>query len=144
MSEKDIENLEKIDKVMAYVLMRKFVVPIRQSKAFELGLIDREGKIIKSPETEEERRALTLVDRFLLKIKRMLGSKVAQLNAFMYTKSTQIDLDKSFINKGSVDKRAVVKRVKDDMIRLLERYEMSEDEFYHLLLAEEIKDKEVE
>lgn len=138
----NIDNIEKIHKVMAFILMRKMVEPIRKSKAYELGLIDRTGKIIKQPETDEEREALTLTDRFLLKIKRMLGSKVAQLNTFMYTKTHDVDVEDAFVPKGSVDKRAVVKRVEDDMIKLLEKYEMSQEEFYTLLIADELNKRE--
>ena len=65
-----------IDALVAYRVLKLLVTPFNKTKAFELGIIDEKGKVLKKSRTikhAEERNAYTLLIRFVFNLKRMLG-----------------------------------------------------------------------
>ena len=65
-----------IDAVIAYRVLKLLVTPFNRTKAFELGIIDEKGKVLKkSKEIKDpkERNAYTLLIRFVFNLKRMLS-----------------------------------------------------------------------
>jgi len=135
----DVSNEEKVKSVMSFMVLKKLITPIQNSKAFKLGLIDKSGKMIKEPETKEERNAVTLFDQIMFKVKALLGSRVAKLNRFIYLQTV---LDDDFYDNlvviGNVERRAAVKRVKQDIEQLIDSYDFDYDEFFNLMIAEEM------
>lgn len=72
--------------IMGYV-MKKIIQPITESAAFRMGLIDARGNIIKKTETIQERMAFGPIDKYVLKLKRLLGNKTDLLNTEIYLES---------------------------------------------------------
>ena len=65
-----------IDAVIAYRVLKLLVTPFDKTKAFELGIIDEKGKVLKkSKEIKDpkERNAYTLLIRFVFNLKRILS-----------------------------------------------------------------------
>ena len=61
---------------MAYRVLKLLVTPFNKTKAFQLGIIDAKGKVLKkSKEIKDpkERNAYTLLIRFVFNLKRMLS-----------------------------------------------------------------------
>ena len=141
--EKVRDDTEKMEKVMSFILMKRLVIPIKRTKAFELGLVNRTGRIIKEPETEEEKKALTVFDKLIFKIKRLMGSKLAQLNRFMYLQNSEEDFSDNIIVLGGVERRGMVKKMLDDMKHLFEKYDVSKEEFFNMVLMEDIRKKDI-
>lgn len=59
-----------------YSLLRKLTTPFEKTKAFELGIIDKDGKFLKKKKdlkTKEEKEAFTLNHILAFKLKRLLG-----------------------------------------------------------------------
>lgn len=82
--------------VLAAILLSRFATPIVESKAFKLGLVDKSGKIIKSPETIEERRALTPVDVYCFRLKRLVQERyIDMLNSTLLVDSISKPLHES-------------------------------------------------
>ena len=129
---------EKIDKIVSFIVMKRLITPIKKSDAFKLGLIDRSGKIIKQPTTDEEKNSLSELDKLIFKLKNLMGSRLAQLNTFMYLQSSQADFSNSIIVTGGIEKRGIVKRVLDDLNSLFEKYDITQEEFFNGVLNEEI------
>jgi hypothetical protein len=48
-----------------------------------MGIVDRRGKRIRKPKTKEEKNAYTVLDKFVFKLKRLLGHKVAVFSTFL-------------------------------------------------------------
>ena len=83
-----------IDALVAYRVLKLLVTPFNKTKAFELGIIDEKGKVLKKSKQikdPKERNAYTLLIRFVFNLKRMLskvgirgplGSSVAAAIAF--------------------------------------------------------------
>lgn len=59
-----------------YKIIKALITPFNKTKAFELGLIDDKGNILKSRKdlkTPEEKDAFTLFDLFIFNVKKLLG-----------------------------------------------------------------------
>ena len=65
-----------IDALVAYRVIKLLVTPFNKTKAFELGIIDDKGKVLKKSrdiKDPKERNAYTLLIRFVFNLKRLLG-----------------------------------------------------------------------
>jgi len=65
-----------IDALIAYRVLKLLVTPFNKTKAFELGIIDDKGKVLiksKNIETAEQRKAYTLLIRFVFNLKKLLS-----------------------------------------------------------------------
>ena len=62
------------DLAIVFYLSKKFITPFKKWKSFELGIIDEKGKILKKKlSTREEKNSFTMLDRFILKIRTIIG-----------------------------------------------------------------------
>ena len=65
-----------IDALIAYRVLKLLVTPFNRTKAFELGIIDAKGKVLKKSRDisdPKERNAYTLLIRFVFNLKRILS-----------------------------------------------------------------------
>lgn len=68
------------DAIITYAIIRKFTTPIKETKAFQLGLVDENGYPTyksKHDDSEVNRDAYTLLDRLVFKLKRSFKSMPA-------------------------------------------------------------------
>jgi hypothetical protein len=65
------------------VIMKKILTPVEKTKAFQLGLIDKNYKNVKKPETKQEKDAISLLDKFIFKLKKILGPKITLITSFL-------------------------------------------------------------
>ena len=133
-------NTEHLDQVLTYVLVQKLLTQIDKTEAFKIGLIDRTGRSIRIADNDEEREALGLLDKFIFKLKRMLHPNINQLNNFLYVNSLEGDVTKFLTVKGGVQNRASVKRVKKDVEKLAEKYNMTTGEIVTCLIEGALRD----
>ena len=64
-----------LDAVIAYRILKLLVTPFNKTQAYKLGIIDDKGKVlIKSKQitTQQQRKAYTLLIRFVFNLKRLL------------------------------------------------------------------------
>ena len=83
-----------IDALVAYRVLKLLVTPFNKTKAFQLGIIDEKGKVLKKSKQikdPKEQNAYTLLIRFVFNLKKMLakvgirgplGSSIAAALAF--------------------------------------------------------------
>ena len=83
-----------------YQFIKKLVTPFEKTKAFELGIIDESGKIIKRRRdllTMDEKEAYTLSETLICNIKKLMGkipggkSRIASYAAALYLIKEQQD-----------------------------------------------------
>ena len=83
-----------------YQFLKKLVTPFNKTKAFELGIIDEKGKILKRRrelEGDEEKSAYNLSDTLIWNIKKLMGkipggkSRIASYAAALYLIKEQQD-----------------------------------------------------
>jgi hypothetical protein len=64
-----------IDLLITYRIVKGLTTPFDQTQAFKLGIIDKNGKVLRKAKdlnTEQEKDAYTLLDRFIFNIKRLM------------------------------------------------------------------------
>jgi len=61
------------DTFYAFRFLRLLTTPWKKMGAYKLGLIDENGKVIKKPETGEERSKYTIFHKLVFNLKRMLN-----------------------------------------------------------------------
>jgi hypothetical protein len=64
------------DLIYLYQFLKRLVTPFKKTKAFELGIIDEYGNVLRKRETletSEEKSAYTLFDTLVFNIKKLLG-----------------------------------------------------------------------
>lgn len=62
-----------VDIFMVYQFIKRLITPFDQTAAYRLGLIDAEGKKLRTANTPEEKQALGYFDRLVFNLKRLLG-----------------------------------------------------------------------
>ncbi len=82
LNEKEL-NESAIDLLALGVILKKLMTPVERTPAFKLGLIDKNYKKLKDPETREEKKAISILDKFVFKLKKILGPKVALFSTFL-------------------------------------------------------------
>jgi len=136
------ENRKRIDDALSFLTIKKLVTPVSKTDAFKNGLVNQEGRIIRQPENEEEEGMLTLFDKFIFKVKRLLGGKISQLNNFLYVQTLDNNFYNNLIVKGAIEQRASIQRVKKDIDKLTEKHNITVDELLIYLIHEEVVDIE--
>jgi hypothetical protein len=112
---------EEVDKVILYSLLKKLVTPIKKTEAFKKGLIDINGTMIKSPETDDEKEAYTVLDQFIFRLRDLMGAKLAKLYKFLYLANYDDSLIKKLVVKGDVTHRQEIKRIEKEISKFTEQ-----------------------
>ena len=128
-------QLESISNfIMAYNLLKKIGTPFKDFDAYKLGLIDEEGKKLKSPETDEERDSMDSYTKIVLNIKRIM-SRFGVKN-----QSSQKIISLFLLKEGTLSEttqRVLLKEIKEKYNILLERNVISDE------MAEAVVDTEL-
>lgn len=130
---------QNIDSIITFLLIKKLITPFTSTEAYKLGLIDLNGKIIKVPETDKEKDALTILDRVIFKLKRLLGNKIINFNKFMYLKTLNVNMYDKLNVKGTVEQRAEIIRINKDIQQMQEKYNMGFDDILQIVLNESLE-----
>ena len=62
-----------VDLYVLYKFIKAISTPFDETKAFELGIVDKKGKLLKKPKTKAEKESYDHFDRFTFNIKRILA-----------------------------------------------------------------------
>lgn len=129
----------EIDTVMSFILIKKIVTPINQTKAYKLGLVNGAGKVLREPKNDEEQESLTLLDRIVFKIKRLLNTKLLNLNNFLYLSTINNDFYSKLVIRGTIKQRAEILRITKDVKDIQEKYNINTEELICSLIKEELE-----
>lgn len=132
------KKLETIDAAVVLLIIKKLITPIVRTDAYKLGLVNSNGMVIRVPENDKEKMSLTLLDRFSFKLKRLLGTKLAQLNDFLYVQ-TSPNVYNQLQPSGNLQQRAEIIRLSKDITRLQEQYNCDREYLIQALLNEEMR-----
>lgn len=67
---------ESLDAAFFTALTIRLTTPIKNLPAYKMGLINAQGKLIRSPKTKEERRAYSNIDMVALFMRQSMGGRV--------------------------------------------------------------------
>ena len=133
------DHKSNVDTIMSYILVKKLVTPIVRTDAYKLKLVNAAGKVIKEPTTDREHEALTLLDRIVFKLKRLLGNKLLNLNNFLFLQTINNDFYNKLVVRGTIKQRAEIKRIAKDVKGIKEKYNMETNDVIYSLIKEELE-----
>jgi len=107
-----------IDLIITYRVVKMLVTPFKKFKAFELGIIDEKGKVLRKFKEVKgsERKHYTMLHRFVFNLKRIL-QKVglgSRLGSFAVALALLIKEDKSYAQHKDNIEAAVVTYLKEE------------------------------
>ena len=107
-----------IDLIITYRVIKLLVTPFEKFKAFELGIIDKDGKnLIKMKQVKgSDRKHYTMLHRFVFNLKRILR-KVglgSRLGGFAVALALLIKEDKTMIQHKDLLESAVITYLKEE------------------------------
>jgi len=107
-----------VDLIITYRVVKLLVTPFEKQEAFKFGIIDKDGNVLKKfrkLKTEKERKAYTMLHRFVFNLKRILkrvglGSKLA---SFAVALGLLIKEDKNYLPYKNLIESAVISYLKE-------------------------------
>ena len=107
-----------VDLVITYRVVKLLVTPFEKQEAFKFGIIDKDGNVLKKfkqLKREKERKAYTILHRFVFNLKRILkrvglGSKLA---SFAVALGLLIREDKNYLPYKNLIESAVITYLKE-------------------------------
>ena len=107
-----------IDLIITYRVVKLLVTPFEKFKAFELGIIDADGKVLKKFKQVKgsEKKHYTMLHRFVFNLKRIL-KKVglgSRLGSFAVALALLIKEDKSYVQHKDAIESAVITYLKEE------------------------------
>ena len=103
------------DVIYAFKFLRTLTKPWNKMKAFELGIIDKDGKVLKKSkdlETSEEKGAYTIFHRLVFNVKRLIG-KVPGGKSTIGSYAAALFLLKEHVDLSEEEIKAVMSEVLD-------------------------------
>ena len=107
-----------IDLIITYRVVKMLVTPFNKFKAYDLGIIDADGKVLRKFKEVKgnERKHYTMLHRFVFKLKRIL-QKVglgSRLGSFAVALALLIKEDKTYAQHKDSIEAAVVTYLKEE------------------------------
>ena len=107
-----------IDLIITYRVVKMLVTPFTKFKAYELGIIDEKGKVLRKFKTIKgiERKHYTMLHRFVFNLKRIL-KKVglgSRLGSFAVALALLIKEDKTMAQHKDLIESAVITYLKEE------------------------------
>lgn len=100
--------------IIIYLIIKKLSTPFKEWDAYELGIIDEDGKKIKEPITFKERDAWTVFDRFVANLKKVMSKFVGKSRfaavataAFLLKDSKEVVLVKKDLLRENISLSAI-------------------------------------
>jgi hypothetical protein len=119
---------QAIDLYVLYQIIKRISTPFKDTDAFKLGLIDDSGKRLKKAKTDEEKKAMTYLDRFVFNIKRAL-SRVG-LDSKLATYAGALFLIRESETKQIPSEDQIIKGIHEEMSYLVESTDLTFDELF--------------
>ncbi len=107
-----------IDLIITYRVVKMLITPFNKFKAFDLGIIDADGKVLRKFKEVKgsERKHYTMLHRFVFNLKRIL-KKVglgSRLGSFAVALALLIKEDKSYAEHKDAIESAVITYLKEE------------------------------
>ena len=112
-----------VDNVLVFIFLKGLTTIPTRTKAYKLGLIDKEGRLIRKPATKEEEDSISNLDLLMFKLRKWLQAKIQYLSTISWVKGTANDIriQNYFSNTETPARQYMVKRINADLERLLSK-----------------------
>ena len=113
-----------IDNVLVFVFLKSITTIPTTTKAYKLGLIDRNGKLIRNPKTQEEHNAISNLDLLMFKLREWLRPKMSCLSSVNWIRGLYKDkrIQNYLLNSEIISKQYVVRRLNSELDTILRKH----------------------
>lgn len=113
-----------IDNVLVFVFLKSITTIPTTTKAYKLGLIDRNGKLIRNPKTQEEHNAISNLDLLMFKLREWLRPKMYCLSSVNWIRGLYKDkrIQNYLLNSEIISKQYVVRRLNSELDTILRKH----------------------
>ena len=113
---------EDVELAVLYIILKRLMQKPEDFDAYDLGLIDKNFKILREPENDEEEEALSPLNVFIFTLRNAFGPRILTLFKFLYLNNYSEDyvLDK-LMTKGIISSRSDVARMAKDLKRKIHK-----------------------
>lgn len=113
-----------IDNVLVFVFLKSITTIPTTTKAYKLGLIDRNGKLIRNPKTQEEYNAISNLDLLMFKLREWLRPKMYCLSSVNWIRGLYKDkrIQNYLLNSEIISKQYVVRRLNSELDTILRKH----------------------
>lgn len=113
-----------IDNVLVYVFLKSLATLPTRTKAYKLGLIDRNGKLIKQPTTKKEQDSISNLDLLMFKIREWLRPKIYYLSSVNWLNGiyNDIRLQNYLLNSEAPASQYIVRKINDELDTILRKH----------------------
>lgn len=114
-------HLRSIDNILVYIFLKNLMTAPTTTKAYKLGLIDKDGKLLREPKNKEEEDCISNLDLFVAQLRTWLRPYMSKLARMAWVRSMDANyrIQNALGNSESLSKRATVLRVNDELDKLL-------------------------
>ena len=111
-----------IDNVLVYIFLKNLMTVPTTTPAYKMGLIDKDGKLIREPKTQEENDSISNLDLFVAQLRKWLRPYMNRLAKKSWVRSmeSKYRIQNALGNAESLSKRATVIRVNDELDKILD------------------------
>jgi hypothetical protein len=113
----------RIDNALVFVFLKMLSTLPTRTKAYRLGIIDKDGRLIRQPKTAEEHDSISNLDLLMFKIRKWLASRIQYLSSISWLRGTSnsVRLQNYLSNAETLSRQYQVQRLNADLERLLQQ-----------------------
>lgn len=110
-----------VDNALVFILLKGLTTIPSKTKAFRLGLIDRNGKLLRKPKTKEENDCISNLDLIFFKLQEWLRPRIQYLSSISWIKSVMNDVrpQNYFSNTEVLAKQYCVLKLNQELDKIL-------------------------
>lgn len=111
-----------VDNAIVFIILKGLTTLPTQTKAYRLGLIDKNGKLIRAPKTEAEHQSISNLDLLFYKLRQWLAPRIQYLSSINWIKGVMNDVrpQNYFSNFENLSRQYAVRKVNDELNKILE------------------------
>ncbi len=110
-------HLRSIDNILVYIFLKNLMTAPTTTKAYKIGLIDKEGNLLREPKGKDENDCISNLDLFMGKLRVWLRPHMQKLAKMSWVRSVDSNyrIQNALSNADALSKRATVLRVNDEL-----------------------------
>ena len=114
-------HLRSVDNILVYIFLKNLMTAPSTTQAYKLGLIDKDGNLLREPKTKAEEDSISNLDLFIGKLRTWLRPHLTKLSKLSWIRSmdSSYRIQNALGNVDTLSKRAVVMRVNQELDKVL-------------------------
>ncbi len=110
-----------IDNILVYIFLKTLMTIPTSTKAYKLGLINNDGKLIKNPKTKTELESISNLDLLGFKLRKWIKPYISKLSMYSWLNSSSTQRYQNRLSGpiDSMSKYYTIKRANDDLVKLM-------------------------